>query len=71
MTPLATLLQRLRPLGLTVEGIARLAGYRSATSIRQMLAGRQATPPDLLAWLDDLAAWADANPLKPPAAPRQ
>ena len=58
---LATILHDLAALGLTKEHLARLHGYRSATSIRQMLAGKQSVPDDMAAWLRRLHAWWIAN----------
>jgi hypothetical protein len=64
MTP-ATLrahMSTLRPIGLEVQTLARLFGYASRNSVRQMLDGRQAIPDDLAAWVEGLAAWVKNHP---------
>lgn len=64
MTPsdFRTTLATLEPLGLSARRLAALWGYRSETSVRQMLAGTQRVPEPLAAWLRALVAWAEANP---------
>lgn len=64
MTPdtLRAHLSTLAPLGLSAQHLARLFGYASRNSVRQMLAGKQAIPDDLAAWVDGLARWVRDNP---------
>ena len=42
--------------------VARLFGYRSETSIRQMLDGKQAVPGPMADWLMRLAEWMRNHP---------
>lgn len=64
MTPhqLRATLATLAPLGLTARRLAALWGYRSETSVRQMLAGEQRVPDALAAWLREFEAWATRHP---------
>lgn len=64
MTPatLASILQDLQPLGLSVRRLAELFGYASENSVRQWLGGAGHVPPDVAAWLEALHAWSEANP---------
>jgi hypothetical protein len=41
--------------GKPVRELARMLGFASDNSIRQMLAGNQTLPPDKLAWLEGYA----------------
>ena len=64
MTPsdLRATLATLAPLGLTARRLAALWGYRSETSVRQMLAGEQRIPPDKARWLRNLEKWLEKHP---------
>ena len=59
MTParLSTILSDLHPLGLSGCRLAALFGYASATSVKQMRAGKQSIPAPMAEWLEDLHAW--------------
>ena len=72
MTPadLRQTLATLAPLGLTARRLAALWGYRSETSVRQMLAGEQRVPPALAAWLRAFEDWSASHPAPHPRQQR-